>query len=56
MEGYTGEDEPPCIVMTLKPNSDETKVPNLTLPLTLNGVREPNNRIVIKRTAEGKAK
>ena len=55
VEGYTGEGEPPCIVMTLKPNSDETKVPNLTLPVTLTGVRQPNNRIVIKRTAEGKA-
>ena len=54
MEGYTGEGEPPCIVMTLKPNSDETKPPNLTLPVTLTGVREPNN-IVIEITSEGKA-
>ena len=54
VEGYTGEGEPPCIVMTLKPKSDETKPPNLTLPVTLTGVREQNNIIVIKRRAEGK--
>ena len=54
MEGYTGEGESPCIVMTLKPTSDKTKPPNLTLPVTLTGVREPNNIIVIKRRAEGK--
>ena len=55
MEGYTGEGEPPCIVMTLKPISDKTKPSDLTLPVTLTGVREPNNIIVIERTAEGKA-
>ena len=53
MEGYTGEGEPPCIVMTLK--SDKTTPPKLNLPVTLTGVREPNNVIVIERTAEGKA-
>ena len=55
MEGYTGEGEPPCIVMTLRTVSDETKPPNLTLPVILTGVREPNNIIVIERPAEGKA-
>ena len=59
MDRYTGkgDHEPPCIVMTLKPKSDETncKPPNLTLPVTLTGVREPNNTIVIERAAEGKA-
>ena len=54
VEGYTGEGEPPCIVMTLKPKSDKIKPPDLTLPVTLTGVREPNNIIVIKRRAEGK--
>ena len=57
VDRYTGkgDHEPPCVVMTLKPKSDETKPPNLILPVTLTGVREPNNIIVIKRTAEGKA-
>ena len=55
VEGYTGEGEPPCIVMTLKPTSDKTKPHNLSLPVTLTGVREPNNVIVIERTAEGNA-
>ena len=38
MEGYTGEGEPPCIVMTLRAVSDETKPSDLSLPVTLNGV------------------
>ena len=44
MEGYTGEGEPPCIVMTIKANSDKTTPPDhdLSLPVTLTGVREPN--------------
>ena len=42
MEGYTGEGEPPCIVMTLRAVSDETTPPDLSLPVTLTGVREPN--------------
>ena len=53
VEGYTGEGEPPCIVMSLRAVSDETTPPDLTLPVTLTGVREPNNTIVIERTAEG---
>ena len=55
VEGYTGEGEPPCIVMTLKPNLSKTKPPDLNLPVTLTGVREPNNRIIIERPAESKA-
>ena len=38
MERYTGEGEPPCIVMTLRAVSDETKPPNLSLPVTLTGL------------------
>ena len=35
MEGYTGEGEPPCIVMTLgSAVPDETTPPKLTLPVT----------------------
>ena len=55
VEGYTGEGEPPSIVMMLKPASDKIKPPNLTLTVTLTGVRKPNNIIVIERPAEGKA-
>ena len=55
MEGYTGEGEPPCIVMTLTTNLSKTTPPDLNLPVTLTGVRELNNTIVIERTAEGKA-
>ena len=51
VEGYTGEGEPPCIVMTL--NSDESTPPDLSLPVTLTGVREPNNTILIERAVEG---
>ena len=51
MEGYTGEGEPPCIVMTLK--TDDTSPPDLSLPIILTGVREPNNTLLIKRPAEG---
>ena len=51
---YTGEGEPPCIVMTLRAVSDETTPPNLTLPVTITGVNEVNkNAILIERTAEG---
>ena len=52
MTRYTGEGEPPCIVMLLRAVSDETTPPDLSLPVTLTGVREPNNIIVIERTAE----
>ena len=47
---YTGEGEPPCIVMTLRAVADETTPPDLSLPVTLTGVKEP---ILIERLAEG---
>ena len=50
---YTGEGEPPCIVMTLRAVSDETTPPDLSLPVTLTGVKEPDNTILIERLAEG---
>ena len=52
VEGYTGEGEPPCIVVTLR--ADDTSPPDLSLPIILNGVRElTNNTLLIKRPAEG---
>ena len=40
--------------MTLRADSDETTPPDLSLPVTLTGVNEPNkNTILVKRTAEG---
>ena len=54
MEGYTGESEPPCIVMTLSSAvCVETTPPKLTVPVTLTGVREPANMLHIERAAEG---
>ena len=61
VEGYTGEGEPPCIVMTLRAVSDETTLPDLTLPVTIIGAQDTtyedgnkveNNLIQIKRAAE----
>ena len=51
VEGYTGEGEPPCIVMTLK--TVDTSPPDLSLPIILTGVREPSNTLLIMRPAEG---
>ena len=51
MEGYTGEGEPPCIVVALK--TDDVFPPDLSLPIILTGVREPSNTLLIKRPAEG---
>ena len=52
MEEYTGEDKPPCIVMSLKTN--DMTLPDLSLPIILSGVRKPsNNTILIKRPGEG---
>ena len=51
VEGYTGEGEPPCIVMTLGAN--DTSPPDLSLPIILTGVREPTNTLLLKRPAEG---
>ena len=53
MEGSTGEGEPPCIVMTLRAVSYETTPPNLTLPVTLTGVRKQSKELQIQRPAEG---
>ena len=51
MDGYTGDGEPPCIVMTLR--ADDMSPPDLSLPVILTGVREPTNTLLIKRPAEG---
>ena len=53
VEGYTGEGEPPSIVMTLRAVSDETTPPDLYLPITLTGVREQSEELQIHRPAEG---
>ena len=55
MEGYTGEDEPPCIVMTLRALSDETTPLDLSLPVTLTGVRDQSDKLQIRihRPADG---
>ena len=49
VEGYTGEGEPPCIVMTLK--TDNKPPPDLSLPIILTGVRELTDTLLIKRPA-----
>ena len=54
VEGYTGEGEPPCIVMTLRADSDDTTPPDLYLPVTFTGVSEPSKELQIHRPAEGK--
>ena len=38
VEGYTGEGEPPCIVMTLKADSDKTTPSDLSLPVAFTGL------------------
>ena len=53
VEGYTGEGEPPCIVMTLRADSDKTTPPDLSLLVTLTGVREQSKALKIHRPAEG---
>ena len=53
VEGYTGEGKPPCIVMTLRAVSDETVPPNLSLLVTLTGVRKQSKELQIYRPAEG---
>ena len=52
VEGYTGEGEPPCIVMTLRAVSDKTTPPDL-IPVTLTGVRKQSKELQIHRLAEG---
>ena len=53
VEGYTGTGDPPCLVMTLRADSDKNTPPNLSLPITLTGVREQNGTLLIERLAEG---
>ena len=53
MEGYTGKGEPPCIVMTLRADSDKTTPPDLSLPVIFTGVREQSKELQIRRVAEG---
>ena len=53
VEGYTGMGDPPCLVMMLRADSNKTTPPNLSLPVTLTGVRGLNNTILIERLAEG---
>ena len=50
--GYTGEGEPPCIVMTLKAVSSGITPPNLEFTVTLKGIGKSNNQLELKRTAE----
>ena len=53
VEGYTGEGEPPCIVMTLRAVSGKTIPPDLSLRVTLTGAREQSKELEIHRPAEG---
>ena len=51
VEQYTGEGEPPYCEMTLKGvMPDGTAPPDLTLPVTLTGVKEPTT-ITLEREA-----
>ena len=53
MEGYTGEGEPPCIVMTLRADSDETTPPDLSRPVTLFGLQHSqSSTITLERKGE----
>ena len=51
MERYTGEGEPPCIVMTLRADSDETTPSDLSLPVTLTGGKL-SQPLKLERTAD----
>ena len=56
MERYSGDGDklPPCIEMTLcVPPNMSTKPCDLTLPVTLVGVRQPNNKLDIIRPLDG---
>ena len=56
MERYSGDGDklPPCIEMTLRvPPNVSTKPCDLTLPVTLVGVRKPNNKLDIIRPLDG---
>ena len=52
IDEYTGEGEPPCIVMTLKAVSSGFTPPNLIFTVILTGVGRPNNQFELKKTAE----
>ena len=53
MEGYTGEGEPPCIVMTLSADSDETTPPDLSLTVTFTGLdHSQSSTITLERKGE----
>ena len=53
MEGYTDEDEPPCIEMTLIADSDKTTPPDLSLPVTLRGLEHSQlSTIILERKGE----
>ena len=39
VERYNDKGEPPCIVMTLRAVSEKTTPPDLSLPVTLTGVK-----------------
>ena len=50
MEGYTGEGEPPCIVMTLTATNKTVSI-DANFTVTLNGVQPPNT-ITITRSPD----
>ena len=53
MERYTGEGEPPCIVMILRADPDETTPPDLSLPVTLHGLDHfQSSMIILERKGE----
>lgn len=52
IDQYTGEDNPPCIVMTLEPVSSGITPPNLNFTVILTGIGKPNNQFQLTRTAE----
>ena len=53
VEGYTGEGEPPCIVMTLTATTNKTVSidANFIITVTLDGVQPPNT-ITITRSPD----
>ena len=50
MEGYTGEGEPPCVVMTLRA-ANKTVTIDANFTVTLDGVQPPNT-ITITRSPD----
>ena len=55
MKEHTGESKPPLCEMILKadPDKNNKTSPNLSLPVTLTGVRGINGTLQIERLAEG---